>query len=111
MGLFSGGRGGDAGLGVAPVQPLPQPVRVIGAIGDQDPRPWQGGRKFAQSLGVMDLSGRQMQRHRSAVMVAGGMQLAGQSAAGAADGTLRTPFLSRLAAVRCAFGRGASTCR
>lgn len=92
----------DAGLDAAVGERFAEPVAVIAAIGDQDVGVGQRGQHGRGSAIVADLTFGQEQDHGLAVAVADGVQLGVQAALGTSDAAGNSPFLSRLAAVRCA---------
>src|SRR5690606_37661994 len=76
---------------------------VVAAIGDQVSG-WRENVEYEPcALVVTHLAFRQKHDDRPAVTVADGVELGVQPALGSPDTTGNIPFLSRLAAVRCAF--------
>ena len=102
-GLLSVLAPGDAGLDLLLREGLAEPVAVIAPVGDKPVGLWQGGQYGRGTAIVTDLTLGQQQYQRFAVPVANRVQLRVQAALGASDTPGKAPFLSRLAAVRCAF--------
>lgn len=78
-----------------------EPGAVVAAVAEQFARPWQDRQQQGSTVVVAALPLGEQQGDGAALAVAGGMEFGVQAAFGAAD-TPRTPFCSRLAAVRCA---------
>ena len=94
-----GGR--DAGRDAASFQRAPAPGAVVAATADQFPRGRQDRQQQSGAVMVTALALGHQQGDGPPLPVARGVQLGVQAALGAADMS-RTPFCSRLAAVRCA---------
>ena len=91
------------GLSTGRLDGLNQSIAVIALVGDERFRRWQARiEQFCAGM-VAHLSFGQQHGERLAVPVADNMQLGVQTTLGAPDTAGNIPFLSRLAAVRCAF--------
>ena len=93
----------DAGLDVLLCERLAEPVTIVASVGDQPVGLRQGRQHGCGAAIVADLALGQQQYQRFAIAVADRVQLRIQAALGAPDTAGKAPFLSRLAAVRCAF--------
>jgi hypothetical protein len=94
---------GDARLDIAGGQCLAKPVAVIAPVGEESVGVRQRGQHRGSPAIVADLAFGQQQYQGLAVGVAHRVQFRVQAALGAPDTPGNAPFLSRLAAVRCAF--------
>src|SRR5690606_19642314 len=102
-GDFTAAARGDARLDASGFEFLTEPCAVVAAISDQMSGLRQGVEHETGTFVVAHLAFRQQQDDWSAFTVADGVELGVQSALGSPDTTGNIPFLSRLAAVRCAF--------
>src|SRR6185437_593205 len=92
----------DAGSDAVALQRCPEPVGVITAVGDQLLRFGQTVEQASCARVIARLSCRQVQVDGPAAAIADRMKLRVQAALRATDTAGNSPFLSRLAAVRCA---------
>jgi hypothetical protein len=97
------GLGRDAGDGFAGGERLAEPVCVIALVRDHRLGPGQAVEQQGRPFVVTHLAFGDQHHQKAAVAVADGVQLIVQAAFGAPDTSGNSPFLSRLAAVRCAF--------
>ena len=97
------GSAGDAGGDFAGGEGVADPVAVVALVGDQGLGIRQAGQENLGAAIVVDLTLGQQQPHGSAVAVADRVDLGVEAASGPPDTARKSPFLSRLAAVRCAF--------
>ncbi len=93
----------NAGLDAPGDQRLAKGGAVVAAVGDKGFGRWEGIEDEACALVIAHLSFREQHNDRTAAFVAHGVELRVQTAFRSPDTTGNSPFLSRLAAVRCAF--------
>src|SRR5215210_5258455 len=94
---------GDAGGHLPGGKRLAQPVGIIASVGDEEVGLRDRLEHQSGALVVAHLPLAQQHDAWPALVVADGMKLGVQPAFGASDTSGNSPFLSRLAAVRCAF--------
>lgn len=93
----------DAGFDAKVGERFTEPVAVVAAVSDQDVGLGQCREHGCGAAIVADLAFGQKQDQRFALAVTNGVQLGVQATLGTSDTAGNSPFLSRLAAVRCAF--------
>ena len=100
---FSVGFPRDAGLDLPICKGASQPVGIVALVGQEHVRRGQACQQGRRSGVVTDLARRQKQAAWATLAVTDRVQFRVQPAFGASDIPGKSPFLSRLAAVRCAF--------
>jgi hypothetical protein len=100
---FPVGFRGDAGLDLPVGEGIAKPVGVVAFVGQQHLGGGHGPQQGCGTGVVADLACRKEQAAWAAFAVADRVQFRVQAALGAAYMPGKSPFLSRLAAVRCAF--------
>ena len=102
-GFHAAGAAGDAGCDAASGEGAAEAVAVIALVADRGVGVGQDGEHGSGAAIIADLAFGQQQDQGLAVCVADRVELRVEPAPGAADTARKSPFLSRLAAVRCAF--------
>jgi hypothetical protein len=94
------GAGRDAGGNSHFFQSVAEPVRIVAAICEQILCAWQSLEQVARALVVTGLAGCQKEQQGPAQAVCDSVQLGVQAAFRTSDTAGKSPFFSRLAAVR-----------
>lgn len=94
--------GGDAGRDLAIGQSSAEPVCVITSIAEQGFGPGQRIKHQGSPFVIAHLPFAERHDQRAPVIVTDGVKLGVQATLGASDTAGNSPFLSKLAAVRCA---------
>ena len=99
-GLFAAAATGNTGRDVALAERSAPSVAVIALVGNQDLGLRERGKHHINPPIIADLTFGQQQDDRSPVTVGDGVELGVESASGPSDAPRKSPFFSRLAAVR-----------
>lgn len=82
---------------------LPEPVSIVSPVCQHHPGIRQESKQLSCSLIITHLSCGQKKQHGFTIIIDYSMEFGVQAAFSPADSAGNSPFLSRLAAVRCAF--------